>query len=213
MSPKQKRRLWATCLILAGVGVATALAVSALTDNISYLYSPSSVVENELRPGTRFRLGGVVLEDSIERLGGLKVRFAVTDRVREHEVFYEGILPDLFREGQSVIAHGQLGGDGVFQADRILARHDETYMPAEVMAAMDQAQGRQAAGAYGAGKGGAAQDDAGPDAATDPAPGSSTDAGPVDAVRDGDEAGADDSAAAGGPQAAPAPASVPAERP
>ncbi len=154
MSPKQKRRLMATCLILAGVGIATALAVTALTDNISYLYSPSTVVENELEPGTRFRLGGVVLEDSIQRIEGLKVRFAVTDRVLDHEVRYEGILPDLFREGQSVIAHGHLGDDGIFQADKILAKHDETYMPAEVMAAMEQAQDKTAYGTYGDGSDG-----------------------------------------------------------
>lgn len=152
MTPKQKRRLLATCLILGGVGVATALAITALSDNISYLYSPSTVVENRLEPGTRFRLGGVVLEDSIERIQGLQVRFAVTDRVRDHEVLYEGILPDLFREGQSVIAHGHLGEDGVFQANKILAKHDETYMPAEVMAAMEQAQGKRGA-AYGGGDG------------------------------------------------------------
>ena len=148
MTPKQKRRLLATCLILGGVGAATALAITALTDNISYLYSPSTVVENQLEPGARFRLGGVVLEDSIERIQGLKVRFAVTDRVRDHEVLYEGILPDLFREGQSVIAHGHLGEDGVFQANKILAKHDETYMPAEVMAAMEDAQGKAAGGGY-----------------------------------------------------------------
>lgn len=140
MSPKQKRRLIATSLIIVGVGAATALALTALSGNVSYLYSPSAVFENQLEPGARFRLGGVVAEDSVQRIQGLQVRFAVTDRVREHEVIYEGILPDLFREGQSVIAHGELGDDGRFHANKILAKHDETYMPAEVMDAMRRAQ-------------------------------------------------------------------------
>lgn len=143
MTPKQKRRLIAISLILVGVSAATALAVTALSGNVSYLYSPSAVNEKGLEPGARFRLGGVVLEDSLERIEGLKVRFAVTDRVQQRDVRYEGILPDLFREGQSVIAHGQLGADGVFVADKVLAKHDETYMPKEVMDAMRNAQDRK----------------------------------------------------------------------
>jgi cytochrome c-type biogenesis protein CcmE len=146
MSPKQKRRLLASVLILAGVGIATALAVTALSGNVSYLYSPSAVLEKQLQPDARFRLGGVVLEDSVQRAGGLKVHFAVTDRVHERQVAYEGILPDLFREGQSVIAHGRLGADGVFVADKVLAKHDETYMPAEVMDAMNEARARASEG-------------------------------------------------------------------
>ena len=140
MTPKQKRRLLATSLILAGVGIAVALALTALSGNLNYLYSPSTLVDEGLQAGHRFRLGGVVLEDSIQRVEGLKVRFTVTDRVREREVVYEGILPDLFREGQSVIAHGELREDGVFAANKILAKHDETYMPPEVMEAMRKAQ-------------------------------------------------------------------------
>lgn len=147
MTPKQKRRLLASTLILAGVGVATALAVTALSGNVSYLYSPSAVLEKQLQADARFRLGGVVLEDSLQRVEGLKVRFEVTDRVHERAVTYEGILPDLFREGQSVIAHGRLGADGVFVADKVLAKHDETYMPPEVMDAMNQARERAAGGA------------------------------------------------------------------
>jgi cytochrome c-type biogenesis protein CcmE len=144
MTPKQKRRLLASVLILAGVGIATALAVTALSGNVSYLYSPSAVLDRQIEPETRFRLGGVVLEDSLQRVEGLKVRFAVTDRVHDREVAYEGILPDLFREGQSVIAHGRLGDDGVFVADKVLAKHDETYMPPEVMDAMNEARERAA---------------------------------------------------------------------
>ena len=150
MTPKQTRRLIAISLILVGVGAATALAVTALSGNVSYLYSPSAVNEQGLEPGARFRLGGVVLEDSLERIEGLKVRFAVTDRVAQRDVNYEGILPDLFREGQSVIAHGQLGADGIFVADKVLAKHDETYMPKEVMDAMKSAQERKADGATAA---------------------------------------------------------------
>lgn len=144
MTPKQKRRLIAISLILVGVGAATALAVTALSGNISYLYSPTAVIDEKIEPGARFRLGGVVLENSIQRIEGLKVKFDVTDRVNNHEVFYEGILPDLFREGQSVIAHGQLREDGIFEASKILAKHDETYMPAEVMEAMQRAGERRA---------------------------------------------------------------------
>lgn len=140
MTPKQKRRLIATSLILAGVAAAVALALTALSGNLNYLYSPSTMIDEGLQPGHRFRLGGVVLEQSIRRVEGLHVRFTVTDRVKEREVAYEGILPDLFREGQSVIAHGELGADGVFVANKILAKHDETYMPAEVMEAMRKAQ-------------------------------------------------------------------------
>lgn len=140
MTPKQKRRLIATSLILAGVAAAVALALTALSGNLNYLYSPSTMIDEGLQPGHRFRLGGVVLEQSIRRVEGLNVRFTVTDRVQEREVAYTGILPDLFREGQSVIAHGELGADGVFVANKILAKHDETYMPAEVMEAMRKAQ-------------------------------------------------------------------------
>ncbi|MDZ3822203.1 MAG: cytochrome c maturation protein CcmE [Pseudoxanthomonas sp.] len=141
MSPKQKRRLLAISLIVLGAVTATALALYALSGNVSYLYSPTAVREEGLEPGARFRLGGVVLEESIQRLGGLKVGFTVTDRVNEHAVFYEGILPDLFREGQSVIAHGHLREDGLFEANKVLAKHDETYMPKEVMDAMERARG------------------------------------------------------------------------
>ena len=155
MTPKQKRRLTAISLILMGVGAATALAVTALSGNVSYLYSPSAVIEKDLEAGTRFRLGGVVLEESVRRIEGLKVRFAVTDRVQQREVFYEGILPDLFREGQSVIAHGRLGADGVFVADKVLAKHDETYMPKEVMEAMQRAQQARPVGAGSGEPGGA----------------------------------------------------------
>lgn len=154
MTPKQKRRLVATSLILAGIAVAVALALTALSSNLNYLYSPTTMLEEGLQPGHRFRLGGVVEEGSIRRIEGLKVRFAVTDRVNRREVAYEGILPDLFREGQSVIAHGELGADGVFVANRILAKHDETYMPPEVMEAMRKAQeSRAQAPAAGAGPG------------------------------------------------------------
>lgn len=146
MTPKQKRRLIATSLILAGVAVAVALALTALSGNLNYLYSPSTMIDEGLQPGHRFRLGGVVLENSIRRVEGLDVRFTVTDRVHDREVAYRGILPDLFREGQSVIAHGELGADGVFVANKILAKHDETYMPPEVMEAMRKAQENQDGG-------------------------------------------------------------------
>ncbi len=159
MTPKQKRRLIATSLILGGTAVAVALALTALSGNLNYLYSPSTMIDEDLQAGHRFRLGGVVLENSIRRVEGLDVRFTVTDRVHDREVAYRGILPDLFREGQSVIAHGELGADGVFVANKILAKHDETYMPPEVMEAMRKAQenrgtGEEAPEARPAGEGG-----------------------------------------------------------
>ena len=139
MTPTRKRRLIIAVLILAAAGVAGSLVALALQSNLTYLHTPAEVAAGTA-PQAMFRLGGVVTEGSIQRTEGtLDVRFSVTDRVHTVPVRYRGILPDLFREGQSVIARGKLQG-GEFHAEEILAKHDETYMPKEVKEAMEQAK-------------------------------------------------------------------------
>jgi cytochrome c-type biogenesis protein CcmE len=139
MTPVRKQRLIVATLILLAAGVAGTLVALALQSNVTYLHTPSEVKAGTAPPAT-FRLGGVVTEGSVQRTEGtLDVRFSVTDRVNTVPVLYSGILPDLFREGQSVIARGQLR-EGTFHAEEILAKHDETYMPPEVKAAMEKAK-------------------------------------------------------------------------
>jgi cytochrome c-type biogenesis protein CcmE len=119
--------------IVAGVGAATALAMLAFQDNLLYFYNPTQVLAGEAPVDRMFRIGGMVSEGSLQRTEGtLKVRFTVTDYKESIPVHYEGLLPDLFREGQGVIAHGRLTGGGEFVADEVLAKHDENYMPPEV---------------------------------------------------------------------------------
>ena len=140
MTPTRKRRLIAISLILAAVGVAAGLTALALQQNMTYLYSPTEIAAGHAPADARFRLGGVVLEQSIKRASdSLKVGFVVTDRFKEMPVEYTGILPDLFREGQSIVATGTLK-DGRFVATEVLAKHDETYMPKEVKDAIDKAK-------------------------------------------------------------------------
>ncbi|HEY2346291.1 MAG TPA: cytochrome c maturation protein CcmE [Xanthomonadaceae bacterium] len=132
MNPVRKRRLGFLLLMLVAITVAGSLVAMALQHNVRYLLTPSDVVAGQAADKQVFRLGGVVCEGSVAHARGtLDVRFVVTDRVHEIPVRYTGILPDLFREGQSVIATGKLGGNG-FHADEVLAKHDETYMPKEV---------------------------------------------------------------------------------
>jgi cytochrome c-type biogenesis protein CcmE len=133
---RKKRRL---ILIGSGVGVlavAVALMLNAFRDSIVFFSSPTDVAEKHLGPGTRIRLGGLVKTGTLVRSDNLKVRFDVTDGNRDVVVAYQGVLPDLFREGQGVVAEGAMDGAGVFNADTILAKHDETYMPKEVADAL-----------------------------------------------------------------------------
>jgi len=135
MTRKQRR------LILIGgslgvLAVAVALMLNAFRDSIVFFSSPSDVVEKHVDPGTRIRLGGLVKTGSLLRGDGLRVRFEVTDGKHEIPVRYNGVLPDLFREGQGVVAEGELDRSGVFDADTILAKHDATYMPKEVVDAL-----------------------------------------------------------------------------
>lgn len=140
MTPTRKRRLIVVSLILAAVGVAAGLTVLALQQNMTYLYSPSEIAAGHAPAGARFRLGGVVLEQSIRRASdSLEVHFVVTDRFKDMPVQYTGILPDLFREGQSIVATGALR-DGRFVATEVLAKHDESYMPKEVKDAIEKAK-------------------------------------------------------------------------
>jgi len=145
MTPTRKRRLIAVALILLAVGVAAALTVTALSQNMTYLFSPTETLAGRAPPGASFKLGGVVLESSIKRdPNSLKVDFVVTDRFKQIPVEYTGILPDLFREGQSVIATGRMQGDR-FLAREVLAKHDESYMPKEVADAIAKAKAAHAA--------------------------------------------------------------------
>ena len=135
MTRKQRRAV----LIGSGVGVlalAAILTLFALRDTIVFFYAPSDVAEKHLTAGKRFRLGGLVENGSVKRGVGTKVEFAVTDTLKSIPVTYEGILPDLFREGQGVVTEGMLSPAGVFQADSVLAKHDENYMPPEVASAL-----------------------------------------------------------------------------
>jgi cytochrome c-type biogenesis protein CcmE len=134
-------------MILAGVGSATALAVTAFRQNMLYFFSPSQVAAGEAPTGHTFRLGGLVEGGSIRREGdGLTVHFVVTDTAHSIPVTYTGILPDLFREGQGIVALGKLEPVGQFRADEVLAKHDENYMPPEVAGALKTAGAPHTAG-------------------------------------------------------------------
>lgn len=133
---RRQRRLVLIGGSLGVLAVAVALMLNAFRDSIVFFNSPSDVLERRVGPGTRIRLGGLVKNGSLIRSDGLRVRFEVTDGKSEIPVAYHGVLPDLFREGQGVVAEGTLDGAGTFDADTILAKHDETYMPKEVADAL-----------------------------------------------------------------------------
>ncbi len=132
MTPRQ-RRMMLVALIVIGVGSAAAFALTAFQDNLLYFYSPSDVTAGKAPTDRVFRVGGMVPEGSFTRApGSLEAHFVLTDYAHEVKVSYTGVLPDLFREGQGVIARGRMGPDGVFVAEEVLAKHDENYMPPEV---------------------------------------------------------------------------------
>ncbi|MBS7809888.1 cytochrome c maturation protein CcmE [Roseococcus pinisoli] len=132
---RKKRRLYILLLCAIGIGSATALTLTAFQDNLVFFLAPSDIAREAPPPGRAFRLGGLVEAGSVER-GGATVRFRVTDGAHTISVTFSGVLPDLFREGQGVVAQGVMGPDGTFAAREVLARHDETYMPPEVAAAL-----------------------------------------------------------------------------
>ena len=140
MKNRQKRFM----LILGGLaalGIAAALMLNAFNKNMVFFFSPSQVYANEAPKERAFRLGGLVEKGSLKREDdGLTVHFVVTDTIRKMDVTYKGILPDLFREGKGVIAQGHLDASGMFQADDVLAKHDENYMPPEAARAIEKAQ-------------------------------------------------------------------------
>jgi cytochrome c-type biogenesis protein CcmE len=132
MTPR-RRRMMLVGLIVLGVGAAAAFALTAFQDNLLYFYSPSDVVAGKAPTDRVFRVGGMVPEGSFNRpTGSLEAHFELTDFAHNVKVSYTGVLPDLFREGQGVIARGRMTSDGVFMAEEVLAKHDENYMPPEV---------------------------------------------------------------------------------
>ncbi|MHB1200207.1 MAG: cytochrome c maturation protein CcmE [Polaromonas sp.] len=137
MKPRHKRAL-IIIGVLAAVGVAVALVLNAFNSNLVFFYTPSQIAGKEAPQGRTFRVGGLVQAGSVVR-DGVTVRFTVTDTLQTVPVRFEGILPDLFKEGKGVVAQGKLGSDGVFAAREVLAKHDENYMPPEAAEALKQA--------------------------------------------------------------------------
>ena len=133
---RKQRRIVLIGSALGVLAIAAALVLSALKDSIVFFNSPTDVVEKHIKPGVRIRIGGLVKPGSIVRAEDLAVRFEVTDGKTTLPVSYQGLLPDLFREGQGVVAEGALEVSGTFKADNVLAKHDETYMPKEVADAL-----------------------------------------------------------------------------
>jgi cytochrome c-type biogenesis protein CcmE len=142
MTPRRKR-IWLVVGILAGVAIATGLALQAFRENVMFFFDPTQVAEGQVEAGKRFRLGGMVQAGSVRRAtGSLDVNFVVTDFRHQVPVVYTGVLPDLFKEGQGVVAHGRLDGNGTFVADEVLAKHDEKYMPPEVTRSLQKGESR-----------------------------------------------------------------------
>ena len=135
MHPVRRKRLLVILFVFAGLGLAVALAMQALNENINLFYPPEEIVSGHAPRNTQIRAGGMVKMDSVRRRdAGLEVSFVISDlKGSEFEVRYTGILPDMFREGQGVLATGRLLDDGSFQAIEVLAKHDENYMPPELM--------------------------------------------------------------------------------
>ncbi len=133
---RKHRRMWLVISALAGLGAVAALVLVAFEDGIVFFYGPSEIVEKAPPAGQRLRIGGLVAEGSVKWTDDGSVQFEVTDRVNNVPVVFRGLLPDLFRQGQGVVAEGALDGDGIFMASYILAKHDEKYMPPEVAEAL-----------------------------------------------------------------------------
>ncbi|MEE8366146.1 MAG: cytochrome c maturation protein CcmE [Gammaproteobacteria bacterium] len=137
MTPARKKRLALILLMVTGIAIGLGFALKSLDENIMFFFSPTEVAEGKAPKNQLFRLGGMVVAGSVSRPGeGLTVQFDVTDNLNQVTVYYTGILPDLFREEQGIIANGQIGDDGAFVAQEVLAKHDENYMPPEVAEAM-----------------------------------------------------------------------------
>ena len=140
MTPARRRRLYGVAALVLGVAAATSLLLAAFRENLVYFHSPSEIVRGEAPAERKFRIGGLVEHGSVSRDGEtLAVRFVLTDTAESVPVSYHGILPDLFREGQGIVANGHLNANGEFIAAEVLAKHDENYMPAEVAEALERA--------------------------------------------------------------------------
>ena len=140
MKPHRQKKLSMILFIAAGLSVSVGLILYAMSQNINLFYTPTQVAQGEVRAGQRIRIGGMVKEGSLVSANdSLQVRFETTDYVHAVPIEYEGILPDLFREGQGIVAEGSVDASGVFHASRVLAKHDENYMSQEVKAALDAA--------------------------------------------------------------------------
>ena len=140
MKPHRKERLGIIVFITIGLSLAIGLTLFALSQNIDLFFTPTQVAQGEVSPGQRIRIGGMVRDGSFQSANdSLRVQFATTDYVNDVMIHYEGILPDLFREGQGIVVEGSVDNLGVFQAARVLAKHDENYMSQEVKAALDAA--------------------------------------------------------------------------
>ena len=139
MKARHKRLAMIATGVVA-LGIAVALVLNAFRSNIVFFFTPSQIAANEAPVGSSFRIGGMVVDGSLQRQpDGISVRFVVTDTAQSIPVVYTGILPDLFREGKGVVAQGKLGADGVFKAEQVLAKHDENYMPPEAAEAVERA--------------------------------------------------------------------------
>jgi cytochrome c-type biogenesis protein CcmE len=132
LTPRRRQRLVLVGLIVVGCTIATGLTLLALRENINLFFSPSQIIEGTAPSNTTIRLGGMVVAGSVQRGDNLGVTFVLTDLAEQVTVTYEGILPDLFREGQGIVTQGKLDSTGRFVAEQVLAKHDETYMPPEV---------------------------------------------------------------------------------
>lgn len=140
MTPKRKQRLILVSVMLCGVAAAVAFGVNAFRENIMLFHSPSDVAAGAVQPGTSFRVGGMVVDGSVQRnQDDLAVNFELTDYDKTIPVTFSGILPDLFREGQGIVAMGAIDSAGTFKATEVLAKHDENYMPPEVADALERA--------------------------------------------------------------------------
>jgi cytochrome c-type biogenesis protein CcmE len=133
---RKQRRFTLIAVVGSTLACAIGLVLFALRDSVAFFRSPSEVAEQKVRPGERFRLGGLVESGSVNKSDGQRITFSVSDGKAAIKVSYMGILPDLFREGQGVVTEGALQVDGSFRADTVLAKHDETYMPREVADAL-----------------------------------------------------------------------------
>ena len=136
---RKRQRLILLLVGLLLVGGSAALVLTALQENVAFFVSPTDINQGGLTPGKHFRVGGLVVDGSVQKASDGSVTFALTDTAQQVDVVYAGILPDLFREGQGIVAQGTLRDDGVFDANEVLAKHDENYMPKEVADALKSA--------------------------------------------------------------------------